>query len=221
MAILTLESKWREYGSTYTFSFSSKRPVRFEAGQYAHIALPRVAAKFAKPTHEFSIASSPGDPDIRITTDTGSKSAYKQQMEALKPGDHVLLYKVKGEMKLPENAHGTYVMLAGGIGITPFRSILRDIDKQKTAVTPVLIHVGNPPYLYENELTDKPFEQYRIQRSGIDTTLQEVRASHPESHYFVAGSEAFVGAMAKKLEATGIPRDMIVTDEFEGLKDTV
>lgn len=220
MTKLTLEAKWPENGTVTSFSFTADRPVRYEAGQYAHFLKPSVLARLAKPQREFSIASAPNDRDIRITTDLSSATAFKKKLSSLKKGDHILLHGVEGNMTIPKDAHGTYVFIAGGIGITPFRSLLRDIEQRNLQVVPILIHVGNPPFLYQYEFEDKPFEQHRINRSDMARILTDASALHKDAHYFIAGSGAFIRATVGKLQERGVPNAMIVTDEFEGLKDT-
>ncbi len=219
MPTLTLEAQWPESATVHTFRFSADRPVRYDAGQYAHFLIPSVLLSLGKPTRKFSFASAPNDPDIRITADISSHSAFKETLRSLKTGDTVSLYHVEGEMVLPDTAEGTYVFIAGGIGMTPFRSILRDVEQRKLPVTPVLVQVGHPPYLYEGEFRGKPFEQHRIGRTDVESTLQDVLSRHADSHYFIAGSSAFVRDTANLLERHGVPADQIRSDEFEGLKE--
>jgi len=217
MANLTLEKQWQESETASTFCFSTDRPIRYKAGQYAHMRLPSILLS-GKSTREFSFASAPDDSNIRFTVSTDSHSAFKEKLLSLKKGDTVRLSHIKGDMVIPDIAQGTYIFIAGGVGMAPFQSLLRDIEIRNLPVTPILVQIDHGPYLYEEEFRDKPFEQYRIGRSDIDETLRKVIPAHTDSVYCIAGSPGFVHDISHKLQSCGISRAQVLTDEFKGLK---
>lgn len=206
---LTLKESRHEHGDIWTFVFTPEEEVPFEAGQYVHL---RLSGLDEGRTHEFSISSAPEEEDISFTTHV-SESPYKQRLASLAVGEKVELFKIKGDLILPRD--GTpLVCIAGGIGITPFHSLMRHARMSENLTRITLIHVGHSPYLFETELAQMPYEQYRIGREDVDDTLERVTALQPDSLYYVVGSPQFITAVTEKLSLRGIPPEKIKVDDW-------
>src|SRR5690606_12569638 len=100
---------------------------------------------------EFSFASAPHEDRIQFGIDHRSGSDYQKALLALQPGDTVEMFKIKSHMTWPPTT-GDVVMIAGGIGITPFRSMLRDQEANSLSFPATLIHASSEEFLYEDEL---------------------------------------------------------------------
>jgi ferredoxin-NADP reductase len=206
--------KRHEYGDVYTFIFAPLEPVPFLAGQYAHVRVPGV--KEGKAVREFSFASAPSDAEIWFTVHVRQGSPYKTRLQELLPGDTVTLFKIKGDFTYSESEKREVVCIAGGIGITPFRSIVREREALGFALPAVLIHVASDGYLFQEELQTMPMEQHRITRSEADATLGDVVSRKPDALYYVAGSPYFTVMTEALLEKLGIPAEHIKRDDFDG-----
>jgi glycine betaine catabolism B len=82
----------------------------------------------------FSIASSPTEPLIRLTTkfNADRSSSFKARLKALQPGSQIKVVGPLGDFVLPKG-RSSLVLVAGGIGITPFRSMIKYLDDSNIA----------------------------------------------------------------------------------------
>jgi ferredoxin-NADP reductase len=210
---LTFVERIPEYGHVSTYVFKPAHLVPFTAGQYAHIRVLNLP-EGTKSVRELSFASAPHEALLRFGVDGRSGSAYQKALQVLKPGDTVELFKIKGHMTWPPPTNDV-VMIAGGVGVTPFRSMLLDARERALPVTATLIHAASGPFLYESALRGLVREYVPIRRQLLAETLARVAGEHPDAHYYIAGSNDFVAAVAGELARHGIER--IESDEFKGL----
>lgn len=126
---------------TWELSFQPDRPVRFVAGQYMELTIPHRKADFRGSRRYFSISSAPGDdgPITFAITVPEKSSSFKQALLELEPGAVVRGTGISGDFSLPADASEPLLLVAGGIGITPFASQLAAArrDGQKRDVTVV------------------------------------------------------------------------------------
>lgn len=205
----------------------------FRAGQYVEIGLKSAPYTDEKKDHrEFSIASSPGDKGmIMIATRMDSPqrpiSAFKKSMREVPLGTKFKVEGPYGMFTLHENAQKKAVFIAGGIGITPVRSIIKDATERKLPHKVVLIYsnrnpesaaflddlkkweLENPNFKLFAKMTDK--EGY-VNAAYIKSAVEDLG----NTIYYVVGPPAMVGAMTKILEECGISRDDMRFEEFTG-----
>jgi ferredoxin-NADP reductase len=212
----TLKSRIHEYGNVYTFIFNKPQGFTFTSGSYVHIHLPEVQPPY-RSVREMSIASSPQDSDINFSITTESKSHWQTKLLALQPGDTIEVFKIKSHLVTPYN--GVVVMIAQGIGTTPFRSIIREHFEANSAITPILIHIGRGNHLFKDELSKLPFEQHRIVREELDITLNTIIINNKNAVYMIAGSPAFIETTQRILNEKNIFESNIQSDIFKGLPD--
>jgi ferredoxin-NADP reductase len=110
---------------TWELTFDPARPVSHAAGQYVELTVPH-RADFRGSRRVFSI-SSPPSPDGPLTVALSvpeKPSSFKRAFLELAPGDTVRATGVGGDFILPRDARVPLLLVAGGIGITPFASQL-------------------------------------------------------------------------------------------------
>lgn len=214
-----------------TLALTLERPDRFEfqPGQNTTISLPGVHADDLR---ELSLASAPYERDLVIATRTRN-SEFKHAYYSLKPGDAIMVRDPAGSLWLESDA--PQVWLSGGIGITPFRSIMRELLHTTASLAVTHIHSdrlqASIPFLQE-------FESYTAAHTGYRFTPTLTRASGHEYHrgrisadliaalsaeyagseFFVVGTDAFVASMRNALDVLGVPSDQVRTEKFEGYK---
>ena len=111
---------------THEFTFRPKRPVAFLPGQYAELTLPHKGADGRGMRRSFSISSPPGgEGNVTFALRVPEKSStFKRAMVDLEPGTRVHATGIGGDFVLPDDPKTPVVLVAGGIGITPFISQL-------------------------------------------------------------------------------------------------
>ncbi|WP_284979696.1 oxidoreductase [Arthrobacter sp. fls2-241-R2A-200] len=111
--------------ATTEFTFEPARPVRFSPGQFMELNLPHSGFDGKGRRRVFSISSAPGAPEITFGVGTTEPlSPAKRALSALRPGDSISATAVGGDFLLPRDAAKPVLLIAAGIGITPFLSHL-------------------------------------------------------------------------------------------------
>jgi len=213
---LTLIERKHAYGDVDTYIFRPARKIAFDAGQYAHVRLSGMPPD-ERQVREFSFASAPHEEEIWFGVDSRSGSSYQKALKALQPGDTVVLFKIKGHMHWPPEGISDVVMIAGGVGATPFRSEIRDLAERKLPIAVTLIHVSRDAFLYGEEFREMPIRYIPIRRDALQGQLLACIEDHPDAMYYIAGSLGFVDSVKEILLSAGILR--MESDVFKGLVD--
>lgn len=141
---------------TYELTFQSKRPVSFTPGQFMELSLPHAGTDSRGSRRTFSISSAPNaDGAVSFALRVPQKSSsFKRALLALKPGHRVHGTGVGGDFVLPADPTVPVVLVAGGIGITPFLSQLRHAADRDA----VLIYGASSPdeVPFTEDLADAP-----------------------------------------------------------------
>lgn len=211
---LRLKQRRPEAGTVFTFAFEPLRPLDFRAGQWIHLAAAPLPVDRSLVRH-MSIASAPADPLVEFTMDLASGSAYKQAMAALTPGDEVAAFKLKGDFVVDPSDPTPVVFLAGGLGITPVRSLLRDLADAGAPAPRWLVHVSRNEHLFAEELGTLPIPQWRVNREGLAAVWPLVLGeAGPRARFYVSGSDRFVAGLTADLAQAGVGPDRIVIENF-------
>jgi ferredoxin-NADP reductase len=155
---LALISAHDEVENVRTFVFEKKN-LEWVAGQSQAFVLPQAGETEKENQHWFTISSAPSEGTVNVSTRISS-SPFKQALNALKPGEVISTHSLGGKFVWDDESPVT--MVAAGIGITPFRSIL--IERSATG-KPL-----NATLLYFNRTQGIPFQK----------ELEQLAAKHPE-----------------------------------------
>ena len=152
---LTLLEKQKIEGTdVMSFKFT-KMLQQYKAGQYAYFDIGEVYNDPKGPIRHFTIASSPTEDFILISTRIRS-SPYKKRLSSLEPGVEVKARGPEGKFVLHEDYSKSAIFLSGGIGVTPFRSMIKyATDKQ----LPLRIIMFDSNRNQENILFKKEFDE--------------------------------------------------------------
>ena len=222
---LTLIGKKPEAPGVESFIFSSTEPLTWKPGQFLHYTLNH------KPTDDrgldrwFTIASAPFEKQIVITTRLSSEkgSSFKSALAAMVEGDSIEASGPEGDFVV-EDPTKEYVFIAGGIGITPFYSILKDADHTGTKLRVTLLYANrdqNIPYKEEfAEFTKNNPNldiHYVISPERIDENLlKKLVLEIQKPRFYISGPEPMVEALGQALKALSIMEDHIKQDFFPG-----
>ena len=224
----------RETPSTASFFFEPERPLAYLPGQAVSLALsgiddPREARR------TFTLSSSPTESDrLRITTRL-SASPFKRRLSAAEPGLTLRLLGPLGQFLL--EPHRASLMIAAGIGITPFRSMLRYAVDQGLQQPAVLVHSVRQPeeMLFADELIRLADGRSRLavhhtvtgevdpsswqgRRGRIDGDwLRRLSDGLPDPLYYLCGSPSAVAGLERVLrDHLAVPQTRIRKEDFPG-----
>ncbi|MDR6413908.1 oxidoreductase [Pseudarthrobacter sulfonivorans] len=139
--------------STTEFAFEPSRPVRFAPGQYMELDLPHAKSDGKGRRRVFSLTSAPGSGTVKFGVRTSEPvSAAKKVLLDLKPGDHVTATAVGGDFVLPRNPRTPVLLIAAGIGITPYLAHLAAGAGRDRDVVLLLLARNTEEIAYADEL---------------------------------------------------------------------
>lgn len=214
------------------FSFVLERPDEFDfkAGQYVFLCLEKDIVR----SKALTMVSAPHEPTLQFITRLRPESDYKQRLANLEPG---ALVKIKGPYGMFTTDHltQTTVFLAGGVGVTPFISILRELRHHSTFGQVMLFHSFRnqddwegfriffddlwPSFQYVPLVTrENPARFLSSAHHGRLTSqiLQQHLLSINNQKFFISGKPDFVVSMLALLENMGVSLDAIKLDTFIG-----
>src|SRR6185437_4963207 len=145
--VFTAKLKSREEIAERTMAFHFEKPVgwAFKAGQFIDVTLLNPSQTDPEGNKRgFSIASAPQEETLMVATRLRD-TAFKRVLKAMPLGAKVKIEGPFGNLTLHNNAKRTAVLLAGGIGITPFRSIVFRAAKEKLAHRIFLFYSNRRP----------------------------------------------------------------------------
>ncbi len=233
--LLTLLEKNEIGAGTYEFVFAPDRVFTFRPGQYMEWTLGHRFADDRGNRRYFTIASSPTEDTVRLSVKFYEpESSFKRTLKTLKPHDTISVSNLAGDFVLPKDTSKKLVFIAGGIGVTPFRSMvqyLRD-KKEHRSVTLLYSNKTANEISYKDifdsaekeiamktvyALTDEKIAVPGTHAGFIDATLimREV-PDYKERIFYISGPHGMVTAFAKTLRSMGVPRSNIETDYFPG-----
>ncbi|HZY50856.1 MAG TPA: RnfABCDGE type electron transport complex subunit D, partial [Devosia sp.] len=233
--VLTLERIEQAAAGVYDYVFRPDRALRFAAGQYLEWTLQLPQSDSRGNRRYFTIASAPADEEMRLGVKFAPNgSAFKRGLSQLQPGDQIVASQLAGSFTLPRNKRRKLAFIAGGIGITPFRSMLDDLLERGEA-RPIKLLYGNnriDEVAYADvlkrareELGIPTYYAVRDPEGAtsdmtvgyIDAAMIEERVpDYRERIFYISGPQAMVNATRRTLRELGIPTWRIKTDFFPG-----
>lgn len=222
---------------TVALTFGKPAGFTFKPGQSVDLTLvdpPETDAKGNR--RALSIVSAPFEDELVVATRLRD-SAFKRVLWGLKPGATVQVDGPFGSFGLHSDRARAAVLIAGGIGITPFMSMIRQALHDGLERQLVLLYSNRQPrdaaYLAElQQLESRHRERFQLiptmservavaewkGRQGlVDRELvAAVMAEHARPVFYVVGPPAMVGAMKELLAGLGISDDDIRSEDFGG-----
>jgi ferredoxin-NADP reductase len=222
-------------GGIYELTFTPDRPFRFRPGQYAELVMPHIRPDSRGNRRSFTIASAPTESAIRLAMKFSSpSSSFKTSLATMEVGNYLYGSQIAGEFLLPKDATTKLLFIAGGIGITPFRSMLQYLvdSQQQRDIALLYVVSDSQAFIYTDVL--QAAAQYGLKTiyilSGSDVpadwqwetgniTMELLAGKVPDykdRQCYVSGPNQMVIASRKILIASGVKRRHIKTDYFSG-----
>jgi ferredoxin-NADP reductase len=220
------------------FVFTPSRRLTFAPGQYIECTLAHPHPDSRGNRRLFSIASSPTEETVRLGVRLYPRSSsYKTALFAMNAHTGMIGGQIAGDFTLPAEHTQKLVFIAGGVGITPFRSMLKYLVDTKQRRDIILIYAGktSADLVYRDivgeaqtrvgikvvyTLTDSGAvpANWSGNRGRIDAEM--IRQTVPdllERIYYLSGPPDMVTSHRRVLRTLGIKREQIKTDYFYGL----
>lgn len=229
-----IKSKEEIAKGTLKVVFEVEGPFIFKSGQYCFVTLSKLLCPDEKgPKRHFSIVNSPNEKGIITFTTRITESGFKKTLKDLPIGGKVELGPIAGAFVLPDNADRPLVLIAGGIGITPFISILSYVSEENLPYKITLIYSNrdqvSTAYLEEIKNLGTKIPNFKLiltmtedsnwsgEKRKVDTTfLKEYFPQVNKQYYMVVGPPPMVEAVEKALLDAGVLAENIKIENFTG-----
>lgn len=210
----------------------SNNLVRFIPGQYICISFHKNGRK--SPYRCFSVTSIPGDDGLQLGIRLGG--AFTKTLSKLSKGTQIDVLGPYGDFVVSKDLDEYLVFIAGGIGITPYMSIIRTLLKSGSKIPILLLYSSNysstMSYIDELIYLSKKYANFKLipfitleedQKLDIKIVNGFIEKSHIEkivskdyltNTYFICGPKLFTQNMISYLESLGISEERIITESF-------
>lgn len=218
------------------FVFSPVKKFNYKPGQYMEWTLSHKNPDNRGTRRFFTIASSPTEESIRLGINfIGEKgSSFKKKLE--KGNGEIVASSLSGEFTLPKNSETKLVFIAGGIGITPFRSMIKYLVDKNEKRDIVLIYSNTS----EDEITYRELFDFARNKLGIkivytlsgeslssswvgskgrinEKMIKEEVPDYKDRVFYISGSQPLTNSVKSTLKSLGVRNNAIKTDYFPGL----
>ena len=209
------------------FRFTKPPGFAFKPGQAVTLFLTDPPPEANSRQRIFSLVSAPFEAELAVATRMREGSGFKRALKSLPPGAKLELKGPRGVMTLHEERSRAAVFIAGGIGITPFMSMLRQATHDRLE-RPLLLLCSNrrqedTPFLAELQELERQSLSFRLLARMTDldgfvdeATIKRFVGHAPAPVYYLAGPPAMVEAMKKLLRATGVSDEDVRSERFFG-----
>jgi ferredoxin-NADP reductase len=237
--ILKLKEKTQIAPDTYDFVFVPNRKLAFAPGQYMEWTLGNDHPDSRGNRRYFTLASSPTENTLRVGIkfyDRKQSSTFKKAMLSMNGAKEIVASQLAGDFVLPEDPRQKCVVIAGGIGITPFRSMIQYLlDTQQRR--PIVLFYANKmaaDVVYK-DVFDRAQQQLGIKTIYILTdtkkhpstwkgrvgyiNAQLIKQEAPDYMrclFYLSGPNSMIESFDTILTSIGVPRSHIKRDFFPG-----
>ena len=235
--MLTLRGANKLSADTYEFVFDSDVPLSFKPGQYMEWTLPHAHEDSRGNRRFFTLSSSPGHREIRMGVKFYPKpSSFKKRLLTMKPGEVISACHLAGDFTLPRDRREKLAFIAGGIGITPFASMIRHMLDTRDRRDAVMVSAN----WRAEDISYDPLLREAQEHLGLRTVhalsaaeclpqdwqgcvgfvdskmLREVLPDYKQRTFYISGPPAMVTAAKRAVAELGVKSGRIRTDYFPG-----
>ncbi len=209
--------------------------VDYVPGQYFWVELPNVGYDDDRGLRRhISIVTSPTEPGVMGLCTRIRDTAFKRTLKELSVGTDVEVEEPKGDFRLPGDTGGKYVFVAGGIGITVFRSMLRYIADEALPYNVTLVYSNRnragtaffdelleleeaiPDLRVVMTMTDEPDWPGEQRRIDPEMLREHIEGQLGDYTYLVAGPPGMVEGVADAIQAEGVAEERVLRSRFAG-----
>lgn len=231
---VTLERYKNRAENIRTFYFKPERQLDYTAGQFIELMVKHKNPDSRGQKRWFTLSSSPTQELLSITTKWADEkqSSYKKALWKLEPGSTLDMSEAMGDFVLPKLIQTKLVFVAGGIGITPFHSILNWLADTGEERSIKLIHaVRNEEEIifqqnferaniHATTIVSEPSSAWGGERGRLDAE-KIIGLGEPDEDtlIYISGPEPMVESLEKDLKKAGIKPAQLVLDFFPNYRN--
>ncbi len=214
---LRLTKKERLVDNVYLFEFTSKNKINWEAGQYGFFWFWEVRKRKYR---IFTIASTKEENKIMIATIIGKNpSPFKERLLNMRIDQKILMIGPVGWLYVSDYQIPN-ALIAGGIGVTPIRSMLKAIDTEKIADIEVFYIDTRKDFLFKEEIAAIKNKKVKIHfldnKNEFKEKLAAFRNKYQNAKYFISGPPMMIKQVRDDLIKNNIKKNRIIYDPFIG-----
>jgi len=221
--ILTLKEKIQLSPDTYDFVFSTNKKIKYIPGQYLEWTLQHPHPDDRGNRRYLTIASSPTEKDLQIGVKFHPDgSTYKKFLLSLDKTP-IVASQLTGDFTLPTDRSGKYVFIAGGIGITPFRSMIKYLIDKNIKMDIILLYVNKTAseIVYRDIFDQADWIKtiyYNTDTSGHfdKITFPKLIPDFKDRIFYISGPHTLVSSTENILKTLEVKSGHIKTDFFPG-----
>lgn len=226
---VTFDHYQDEAANIRTFFFRPEKPLHYTAGQFIELTLPHANPDDRGDKRWFTLSSSPTEELVSITTKFAAeqRSSFKTVLHEITPGVELQMSDAMGDFVLPKLVQTPLVFVAGGIGITPFHSMVTWLNDTKEERPIRLLRAVNSEEeiifqatfekagIHETIVVRNPSEAWGGERGRLTAEkILGLEAPSEDTLIYLSGPEPMVEQLGKDLIKAGIKKQQLVQDFF-------
>lgn len=220
---LTLTKLNHLTSNIYEFIFTPNEKLSFAPGQYAELTFPHLKPDSRGVRRFFTISSSPTEAflsfTMRIDKDTGS--SFKKALLTLPINGQITLSNLAGDFTLPKDTHKKLLFIAGGIGVTPFRSMVKKLIDTNTPhdITLILAAASTDDLVFLDLFKKAESLGVKVISVTKRLALEDIKNLVPDFStrtVYLSGPNVMVNSYKEIFKALKVPSQQIVIDFFPG-----
>lgn len=228
---LKFERKEQVAKNTFAFWWEPLKKINWQPGQFLEWSIPHPHPDSRGVRRWFTIASSPTEEKVLLTTKLYEKSSsFKSTLLNLKPGYEITVSEPDGDFVLPKDTTRKCLFIAGGTGITPFRSMVKYLlDSNQSQPIIMLYSVKTAEEVAFKEVWTEANKKFGLKPIFVITdqtgfiTPEVIKKEAPdwqERLFYVSGPEPMVESFEKMLSDMDVRRENLKRDYFPGYSET-
>lgn len=217
---LAFLKRYKESDGVYTFLFEKEKDLTWHAGQHGLFTITHRKIKNA--TRPLTVSSTPAEDVVKITTAISDKpSEFKKALLELEEGMKIRMNGPVGSFYLNDTSPALFI--AGGIGITPFRAIVKQLEAEGNGghkQIKLLYLDSGKSYIYKDEFDRNTSidTSYLASREELYLEMDRfITSNNNNAKYYIAGSKSMVDSITSHLKSNGISKRNIKKDAFMGI----
>lgn len=233
--VLSVSQKIKIAPNIYDFIFDLPYKLKYNPGQYMEWTLAHEKTDSRGSRRYFTLASSPTEDNLRIGVKFNEfGSSYKESLQKIDGKTKIVATDLNGEFTLPDDTNKKLVFVAGGIGVTPFRSMIKYVSDKNEKRDIILLYSAKEisEFVYGDVFAEAKkkfglryyYFSSSTEPSGSSVIKGRVTAEFIEKnipdfkdrYFYLSGPWSMVKAYERLLGSLSVPRSHIRTDYFPG-----